>query len=492
MEESNDRKALKSGIWYIVANFAVEGIGFLTMPFFLRLMTKEEVGDYTNFITWVALLLPVLTLSLNTSVTLAKFDFKDKVDDFISSVLVLGSVVTIVCYCICFFFQNKIKEWLGFDTLQFNIMFAYIAVAPALQMLQIKSRLEYKYKLSTFLSLLSAGAFTFVALLAVLLSNNRLNGRILGFYIPTIVLNLIIYICFLHKSRKVKIHYWKYGLAISVPFIFHLLAGSLLSSFDKVMINSIVGDEATALYGVAYSCATIVNILWYSLNQAWAPWAFEQMDKNEPEKLKNASKPYMIMFGLIVILFLLLVPEVMWILGGNTYVEALDVIPPVICGFVFQLVYSFYVNIETYEKKTIFIAIGTIIAAVINIGLNLIFIPMFGYVAAAYTTFAGYVFLFLIHYYFVKRIGQTYWYDSKFNFGFLAFFSVILIAMKLVYRLIIIRYVIIGILFMLFVAFFIKNRKEIINAIKTKSFGKVINLMTEFVCISKKEKNTSE
>ena len=86
MEESNDRKALKSGIWYIVANFAVEGIGFLTMPFFLRLMTKEEVGDYTNFITWVALLLPVLTLSLNTSVTLAKFDFKDKVDDFISSV----------------------------------------------------------------------------------------------------------------------------------------------------------------------------------------------------------------------------------------------------------------------------------------------------------------------------------------------------------------------------------------------------------------------
>ena len=117
---------------------------------------------------------------------------------------------------------------------------------------------------------------------------------------------------------------------------------------------------------------------------------------------------------------------------------------------------------------------------------------MFGYVAAAYTTFAGYVFLFLIHYYFVKRIGQTYWYDSKFNFGFLAFFSVILIAMKLVYRLIIIRYVIIGILFMLFVAFFIKNRKEIINAIKTKSFGKVINLMTEFVCISKKEKNTSE
>ena len=481
MHESNDSKALKSGIWYIAANFAVQGIGFLTLPFFLRLMTTEEVGKFTNFTTWIALLSPIFTLSLNTSVTMAKFDFKEKIDEYISSVLVLGSLVTVCCYFICFFFQNRIKELVGFDSLQFNMLFIYLIVEPALQMLQVKSRLEYKYKLSTFLSFLSAGAFTVTALIAVLASDNRLNGRILGFYIPTIVLNLIIYICFLKKSSKIKKEYWKYGLIISVPFIFHLLAGSLLSSFDKVMINAFIGDEATALYGVAYSCATIVNILWYSLNQAWAPWAYEQMNKNEAEKLKKASKPYMLMFGLIVIMFLLVTPEIMWVLGGDIYVEALNVIPPVICGFVFQLVYSLYVNIETYEKKTIFIALGTIIAAIINVVLNLIFIPKFGYVAAAYTTFAGYVVLFLIHFYFVKRLGKTFWYDSKFNFIYLTVFSLVLISLKVIYRLYLVRYFIIILLFFTFALFYLKNRKEIIRAIKTKSFDHIIKLMTDFM-----------
>ena len=46
MSSTKNKQVLKSGVWYIFGNFLVKGIGFLTTPFFARLMTKEDVGDY--------------------------------------------------------------------------------------------------------------------------------------------------------------------------------------------------------------------------------------------------------------------------------------------------------------------------------------------------------------------------------------------------------------------------------------------------------------
>ena len=142
---------------------------------------------------------------------------------------------------------------------------------------------------------------TLTALLAVVISEDKVKGRILGFYLPMIILDSVIYVFFLIRSGSVNRSYWKYGVLISAPLALHAIAGSVLNSFDKIMINSMVGDSETALYGVAYSGASLVQLLWYSLNQAWAPWAYEQMDKNNGEKLKKASRIYILLFSMIVL-----------------------------------------------------------------------------------------------------------------------------------------------------------------------------------------------
>ena len=180
MSESNDKKALKSGLWYTIANFATRGISFLTMPIFVRLMTTDEVGQYVNLTTWIALLTPVLTLSLNSSVPVAKYDYREKINEYITSVLVLGSAVTAACYFGSIGFSDVVKSLLKFDNLQLHIMFLYLLFCPALQMLQIKSRLDYQYKLSTTLSLISAGLCTIISLVSVIVSSNKFQGRIVG------------------------------------------------------------------------------------------------------------------------------------------------------------------------------------------------------------------------------------------------------------------------------------------------------------------------
>lgn len=472
----NSTKALRSGVWYTIGNFITKGLAFLTMPIFTRIMSKNDIGDYANLTSWAALLGTLVTLDLHTAVTVAKFEFKEKHDDFISSNLFLGSVITCLFYVIVLVFKSFFLDLFGFSFFELNVVFIYLLVSPALQMFQIKNRLEYKYKLSVALSLGSSFVTTLTSLLLVILFHNKLYGRIIGYYVPLIVLNIIIYFYFIFRSRKiVDLEYWKYGLNIALPLVLHVLAGNLLTSSDRIMIKNICGSEDTAYYSVAYSCAFIVSILWTSMNTAWSPWAFEQMDEKNYAALKKASKPYIIFFGVIVFCFLLIAPEVLLLMGGKSYLSALVVVPPVMVAYVFQFVYSLYVNIETFCKKQKYIAIGTTIAAVINVGLNYLLIPVFGYAAAAYTTLVGYVVLFMIHYIFIKSLGKADWYDTKFNFTFLGVFLVIMIAINILYRFNVIRYALIALLFILGVFLLVYLRKELLFLVRHKSLSELKN-----------------
>lgn len=276
------------------------------------------------------------------------------------------------------------------------------------------------------------------------------------------------------KGKKISTKNWKYALTISFPLVFHLLAGYILSSSDRIMIRSLIDSEALGLYSVAYSGAMIVSVLMTSMNSAWVPWAMAQIDSNNIIELKKTSKFFVILFGVLVFGIIMLGPEVLLIMGGSSYMEALDVIPPVMVGFVFQFVYSLYVNIEQYYKKQKMVAIGTVIAALSNLLLNWLLIPVLGYVAAAYTTLFSYIILFVVHFLFVKKMGKKFIYDGKFNIIVLIGSLLMLPIATLLYRMNIIRYSIIGLLTVVMIIFFLKNIKVFKQAVKTKSFGSVM------------------
>ena len=68
-----------------------------------------------------------------------------------------------------------------------------------------------------------------------------------------------------------------------------------------------------------------------------------------------------------------------------------------ICDAFVLFLYNTIVPSEYYSKKTIYIMLGTSVAAVLNVVLNYIFIQVFGFVAAAYTTLAAYIVYLILH-----------------------------------------------------------------------------------------------
>jgi O-antigen/teichoic acid export membrane protein len=113
--------------------------------------------------------------------------------------------------------------------------------------------------------------------------------------------------------------------------------------------------------------------------------------------------------------------------------------------------------LELYHKKTIFIAFGTLIAAVINYILNIVFIPIFGFVGAAYATGLSYLVLALLHLYIYRYITKGRVYDD--NFVWIIVFITCLASFIVVeiYDFILIRYLIMFVIMSIFILIFKKN-----------------------------------
>ncbi|MEG0691992.1 MAG: oligosaccharide flippase family protein [Oscillospiraceae bacterium] len=457
--KSNSRIALKAGLWYIIGNFASKAAVFLTTPIFARLLSQEDYGSFSNFTSWLTILTVIVTWNLYSSMNNARYAFDKNLDDYIASILVFGTGVTLVFYFLFFIFQEPLLSLFGMKQQYVHFIFVYLLVSPAFEIVQAKYRVLFKYKLAITLAFAKILLSVLLSLLLVICFENQLDGRIIGYLIPGFVINVILYVIAIRK-RHFSFKYIKYAVALSIPLAVHILAKDILASSDKIMITNICGSVYTAKYSLAYSLTSIVMILVQSVNQAWQPWLFENLKNKSFENIKKATLIYMGTFAIAAIGIALISPELILLLGGNKYADVKWIVPSLITGCIFQVAYGFYVNIEQFERKVKGIAFGTIIAAAANIILNIFLIPKFGYLASAYTTLVGYVILYVIHYAIVSKMGKVQIYSNKIILIELLLTSIILHLVLLTYNNNRLRWGIIVIYFIAIMVFGLKLWKE--------------------------------
>lgn len=417
MNGENNKKALKSGLWYTAANFLMRSIGFITTPIFTRMLTHEEFGMYNNYTSWLTIITIFVTLNLESTFISARFDYDKKFDEYVLSTVALSTLSGTIWLLALNIFRSSAESFLNLNSVYINVMIVYLLFLPVVNLYQARERYYFEYKKSVIVSLVISFGTAAVSILLVLTMNNRLLGRIIGSAAPTIIVGIIIYTIIIKRGKKIRISYWKYALPICLPYIPHLLSLNILNSMDRVMIMRVCGAEDTALYSLAYNCGTIVTILVSSLNTAFSPWLGEKLNDERYSEIRVFTKKYIVLFVIFAIGIMLISPEILLILGGSSYISAKYVMTPVAMGCIMQFLYIFFVDIEQFKKHTIGMAIASAVAALTNYILNYIFIGLYGYTAAAYTTLAGYLVLLFIHMFIVKKIGYAFVYSYRFVFG---------------------------------------------------------------------------
>ncbi|MCR5526622.1 MAG: oligosaccharide flippase family protein [Lachnospiraceae bacterium] len=464
VKDNNGKKAVKSGFWYVISNVLIRAVGIITAPIYTRLLTTAETGYANNFNNYVSILSAVMGLCLIYSVGRAKLDFADEFDEFMSSIQTLSSLFGIIVMAVMFFVCPE-SGMLQFERRVVLILFAYLALYPSIDYMQYKYRFEYKYRENIAISVIITVA-TVVLSIALMLAMPAERGfaKILGTVIPSAAVALWCYINLLRKGKTfINKKYWSYALRIGLPMIPHGLAMLLLARIDTTMIAEICDYSDVGLYTSGYTIGSLLMFLTNAIGQAWLPWFNERLYTKDYKAVREKNRLMMLLGCVVTLGFIACAPEAVKILYAPGYWTSMYVVPPVALGTLCQYFYTNYVNVELFYKKTSLIAVNSVIAAVINFGLNAYFIPKYGFIAAAYTTLAGYFILMVLHFICTRFILKHAIYDDALYFVMLAITCVIGIAYIMVYEKWIIRYCI-SILW--FGALAYARKRDIINAVK--------------------------
>ena len=415
MEDINN-KARKAGIWYTIANILLKGVAFLTLPIFTRLLTTTDFGKYNTYIAYEGLLTAIVGLGLYGTVKNAKLDFKEKFEDYLSSVLFLSLIVLVMILVIANCFYHFYANIIGFSRCVVNCMIFQSFGSYLLFFYGSKLNIEFKYRSYIGLSCINTIGNVIVSILLILFvfPNERFLGRIVGSAIPLILIGIILSIYILYKGKVfLNYKYWKYALAIGIPLIPHVISQSLLSQFDRVMITNLVGSSESGIYSYIYTLCTILYVISISMDNAWNPWIYINLDSKNEENIKAHSKDYISFFATLTIGFMCSIPEIVLLFAGSEYWSGMDLILSISMANFFIFLYQLPVGIEYFYKKTKYISIGTVAATICNLCLNYVFIKIFGYKAAAYTTLLSYVLLFAFHWTIACKYKANEYYDIK-------------------------------------------------------------------------------
>lgn len=397
---------VKASFWFLFSSFMQKGISMITTPIFTRILSTSEYGKFSVFSSWMTIITPIVCLNLYAGVYaqgLVKFE-KER-DQYSSSLQ--GLVLTLTFTWTLFYLvtQNFWNHQFGLSTVQMVCMFIQIWSSAAYSFWSMDQRIDFKYRKQVVLTLIMSVANPIICICLILVSDDKVTARIVGM---TIVGLIIQGTTFFIQMKKGKAFYskkfWKYALRFNIPLLPHYLSMTVLSSSDRIMIGQIVGDDKAGIYNLAYSISMIMMMFNNALLQTIEPWIYRKLKEKRLKDLSKVAYPCLILIAVVNLLLILFAPEIVTIFAPKSYQEAIWCIPAVALSVLFTFMYTFFATFEFYYEKTSYIAVATVVGAVLNIILNYFGIKMFGYVAAAYTTLFGYILFAALHYHFMNKI----------------------------------------------------------------------------------------
>lgn len=400
-------KPAKASIWFIFCSVIQKGIAMLTTPVFTRTLSQEEYGTIAIYNSWLGIITIFATMELATGVfNKAMIKYEDNRDGYTSSTFILSSCLTISLFIIYLIGKKWWNNLLKLNTAMMVMMFIEILFTEAMSFWTVRQRFDYNYRSVIFFTLSANIVGTLLSMFLVINNEtNKAEYRIFGTLAVHVVLYGIVAFLILKRGNQIYVReYWRYALWYNTPLIPHYLSQMLLNQSDKIMIGRICGNEYSAIYTVAYQVAIVMNIIIIAINASYSPWVYQKIKSQNVKPIGKTTFVIIVAFSMACFLFSLLAPEMIFVLGGKRYYSAIWIVPPVAMSVVFNVMYSLISNIAFYYEKRQLVMFGTIISATFNIILNAIFVPIYGFVAAGYTTLICYIIYSIAHYVFMIQV----------------------------------------------------------------------------------------
>jgi O-antigen/teichoic acid export membrane protein len=456
LKYKNTPVTVKASIAYTFCSIFQKCLSFITLPLFTRLLTTEEYGQFNIYTSWQGILTIFLTLNLPYgSFSKAMIKFENGRNQYVASCETICLFLSLLFLVIYLPFCNLWNQLFELPTYLVLVLTAEILMQTSILFWSGKKRFEYKYKSVISVTLIIVILSPLLAYVMVMNMTEKGYARILGYAIIYILIGGIFFIYNFIKSGKLfDKNMIKYALCFNLPLIIYYLSQVIFNMSDRIMISHLEDTGKAGIYGVAYSLSMILVFVLNAINNSYVPWFYERLRDGNTSENKKISLIIAVIMSSLLIGVIWIAPEIIQIMAGEKYMEAIWVVPPVAMSNILLLYTQYCINVEFFFEQKRLLVISSIASAIINVALNALLIPVFGFVAAGYTTLFSYVVFLACNYWAMKKIIRENnldddMYDKKKLLLLLGAFTLVTAMGMLLYKLVLVRFAIIVIVLIL-------------------------------------------
>lgn len=463
-EVSRLSPAAKSSLVLMATQMVQKGLQILTTPILTRFLTNAEYGQVSVFFSWYEIMIIFTEICLSKGVfNNGMMDFKLDRDCFSLSMYALTLVSTVTIGAGVTLFCRFIWNFMGLPVYLIAYMFFLQAFEGALSMWSVRQRFEFKYKALAAVTITIAILSPICGIVGIVVfRRNPVTANIVCSRSIFLVAYFVLLLLLIKRAKgHVKLSYWKYALKFNLPLIPHYLSQHILNHMDRIQIAAIAGQASAGIYSLAYSGAAVVKLVWTSINASLIPWTYEKCEKGQFKEIDSLTRLLVLGYGIICAVVMFLAPEVVYVLAPASYYEGIYVIPSVIIGVYFSALYFIFANVVYYYKRPKYVMAGSVISAVVNVVLNALFIPRYGFLAAGYTTMISYLLQSAVDYWAMRKVSPDKIYDMRYIIGISVGVVAIGLVLNFIYGYQLLRYSLLLIL-VLYSAFYLRENKETI------------------------------
>ncbi|NLP19143.1 MAG: oligosaccharide flippase family protein [Bacteroidales bacterium] len=467
-------------------------LNYLLVPLYTRLFLPEVYGIVTELYAYVTFLLILLTYGMETGLFRFGND-KQNFNKVYSSILFSLSVTSSLFIIIVLVFLEPIASAMQYsEHPEYILWMALIVALDAFTSIPFaRLRLEnkaWKFAIIKLINICTNIGFNlFFLIYCPKLLNSNPDSFILNIYSPNIgvgyvfisnlLANIITLIILLPEIFNVKIQVdfklLKTILKYSLPLLVAGFAGMINETLDRVMLKHLVPEELNpmaqlGIYGANYKLAVLMTLFIQMFRYAAEPFFFQNKNESNARQLYAKATKYFIIFGLMIFLGVMFYIDIIKYFISPNYHEGLKVVPILLIANLFLGIFfnfSIWYKLNDMTKYGAWLAI---FGAVITIVLNLVLVPIYGYVGAAWATLVCYFLMTLLSFYW----GQKY-YKVPYEVGNGVFYFVLALSLYFVSVFLkpesqTLMYVLNTILLLVFVAIFVVKEKFWREFVKVK------------------------
>ncbi len=419
---------------YGVGTILARVLNYFLTPLYTSIFAPAVYAQYNKAYAYIAILLVILTYGMETAI----FNFCQKKEDKPSVFsTALGSILatTAAFWILIFSFANPLADVMRYPghadyVIWLGLIIGLDAVA-AIPMAWLRQ--QNRPKMFTGITIVNILVNIGLNLFWLVYCRNlHMQGEIepgsfidkvynhdigVGYiFISNLIASLIKMICCIPIIVKIPFKFnkslWKEMMIYALPLVISGLGFIINERLDILLLERLLplpsekADFEIGVYGGCYKLAILMTLFIQAYRFAAEPFFFSQLKENEPKKMYSKVMNYFVILCCLLFLVVNLYLDIFkYFIANEDFWVGLKIVPIIMMANLFLGV---YVNLSMWYKlsgQTMFGVWFSIAGAVVTIVLNVLFIPVYGYMASAWTTLAAYFTMSVISY----IVGRKYY-----------------------------------------------------------------------------------